>query len=91
MGMWSIDVQRQGVEERTPKGARIMVSQLVPVLSAGSGNSAGVPAKPTKSFRETLNEAVVIVFFSLGPALGAAIFLMWFGGLVWGLLSSFLR
>jgi hypothetical protein len=34
---------------------------------------------------------MVIVFFSLGPALGAAIFFLWFGGLVWGLVSSFFR
>ena len=69
----------------------MMNFQLIPVLTPSGGNSAGVPAKPTKDFRETLNEAVVVVFFSLGPALGAAIFLMWFGGLMWGLLSSFLR
>jgi len=65
--------------------------QLIPVLSPSAGNVAGLPAKPARSFRETLNEAMVVVFFSLGPALGAAIFLMWFGGLMWGLLSSFFR
>lgn len=69
----------------------MMNFQLIPVLTTTGGNSAGVPAKPSRSFRDALNEAVVIVFFSLGPALGAAIFLMWFGGLVWGLLSSFLH
>jgi hypothetical protein len=36
-------------------------------------------------------EVVVVLFFSLGPALGAALFLMWFGGLAWGLLSSLFR
>jgi hypothetical protein len=73
------------------KGAKIMRSQLIAVLTPGGGDSAGVPAKPSRNLRDTLNEAVVVVFFSLGPALGVAIFLMWFGGLVWGLLSSFLR
>jgi len=47
--------------------------------------------KETTELSEVLNEAVVVIFFSLGPALGATIFLMWFGGIVWGLLSSFLR
>ena len=36
-------------------------------------------------------EAVVVLFFSLGPAIGAALFLMWFGGLAWGVLSSLFR
>jgi len=65
--------------------------QLIPVLANNSGSSAQVAGKPSRTFAETLNEAVVVVFFSLGPALGAAIFLLWFGGLMWGLMSSFLR
>lgn len=69
----------------------MMNLQLIPVLTPSGGNSAGVPAKSPRSLSDTLNEAVVVVFFSLGPALGAAIFLMWLGGLVWGLLSSFLH
>ncbi len=69
----------------------MMNFQLIPVLSHSNGSSAQVPAKPSRSFAETLNELVVVVFFSLGPALGAAIFLLWFGGLMWGLISSFFR
>ncbi len=65
--------------------------QLIPVLTTGGGSGSAVPAKPSKSLSEILNEAVVVIFFSLGPALGATIFLLWFGGLLWGLLSSFLR
>ena len=73
-------------------GEAIMMNiQLIPVLAANSGNSASVPAKKPRKLSEVLNEAVVVIFFSLGPALGATIFLMWFGGIVWGLLSSFLR
>ena len=63
--------------------------QLIPVLASSGGHSAGVPAKQPRKLMDNLNEAVVVVFFSLGPALGAAIFLLWFGGLMWGLLSSF--
>ncbi|HKT11845.1 MAG TPA: hypothetical protein VJW77_08480 [Terriglobia bacterium] len=40
---------------------------------------------------EILLEAIVVLFFSLGPAIGATLFLMWFGGLVWGVLSSLFR
>lgn len=68
-----------------------MTCQLIPVLSASGRSGAGVPAKPSRELRDTLNEAVVVVFFSLGPAIGAAIFLMWFGGLMWGLISSLFR
>jgi len=69
----------------------MMNFQLIPVLTPGGGKSAGLPAKHSQSLGETLNELVVVVFFSLGPALGAAIFLLWFGGLMWGLFSSFFR
>lgn len=64
-----------------------MGSQLIPVLSAHGQAQSGLPAKQRK-VSEVLIEAVVVLFFSLGPALGAALFLMWFGGLVWGVLSS---
>lgn len=64
---------------------------LVPVLVAGGKDDAGLPARQPRKLSDTLNEAVVIIFFSLGPAVGATIFLMWFGGLAWGLLSSFFR
>ena len=69
----------------------MMNIQLIPVLAASGGKSAEVTAKQQRKLMDTLNEAVVIIFFSLGPALGATIFLMWFGGLVWGVLSSLLR
>ena len=69
----------------------MMNFQLIPILTPGGGNSAGVAAKQPRKLADSLNEAVVVVFFSLGPALGAAIFLIWFGGLMWGLFSSFFR
>jgi len=68
-----------------------MVSQLIPVLSAHGQAQSGIPAKRPRKADEILMEAVVVLFFSLGPALGAAIFLMWFGGLAWGVLSSLFR
>lgn len=69
----------------------MMSIQLVPVLAAGGGKSAEVTAKQPRKLMDILNEAVVVIFFSMGPALGATIFLIWFGGLVWGVLSSLLR
>jgi hypothetical protein len=69
----------------------MMNFQLIPVLTPGGSHNAGLPAKHPQSFGETLNELVVVVFFSLGPVLGATIFLLWFGGLMWGLFSSFFR
>ena len=69
----------------------MMNFQLVPVLIPGSGNKAEGPARKPRKMTEILMEAVVVLFFSLGPALGAALFLMWFGGLAWGLLSSLFR
>ena len=69
----------------------MMNIQLIPVLAASGGKNAEFTAKQPRKLMDTLNEAVVIIFFSLGPALGATIFLMWFGGLVWGVLSSLLR
>lgn len=66
----------------------MMNVQLIPVLAASGGKSATVPAKKPRSLSDTLNEMVVIIFFSLGPAIGATIFLMWLGGLLWGVLSS---
>lgn len=68
-----------------------MNMQFIPVLTPGGANSAAVKAKPSRTLGDTLNEAVVVVFFSLGPAIGATIFLLWFGGLMWGVLSSFLH
>jgi hypothetical protein len=68
-----------------------MVSQLIPVLSVHGQGQSGIPAKQPRKTGEILMEAVVVLFFSLGPALGAAIFLMWFGGLAWGVLSSLFR
>lgn len=64
---------------------------LVPVLAAGGKHDTELPARRPRKLTDTLNEAVVIVFFSLGPAIGATIFLMWFCGLTWGLLSTFFR
>ncbi|HZT68676.1 MAG TPA: hypothetical protein VFC10_02865 [Terriglobia bacterium] len=69
----------------------MMSFELVPVLVTGGGGKAAAPEKRPRTFADTLNELMVIVFFSLGPALGAAIFFLWFGGLVWGLVSSFFR
>ena len=65
-----------------------MASQLIPVFSAHGQAQAGLPAKQPRKASEILMEAVVVLFFSLGPAIGAALFLMWFGGLAWGVLSS---
>ena len=69
----------------------MMNLQFIPVLAGSGWNSTAVTAKPPRKLMDTLNEAVVVVFFGLGPALGATIFLMWFGGLMWGVLSSLLR
>lgn len=66
----------------------MMGSQLIPVLSARGQAQSGLPAKQPRKASEVLIEAVVVLFFSLGPALGAALFLTWFGGLAWGVLSS---
>lgn len=63
-------------------------TQLIPVLSAQGRTQSGLSAKQPRKVNEVLTEAVVVLFFSLGPALGAALFLMWFGGLAWGILSS---
>ncbi len=68
-----------------------MVSQLIPVLSAHGRAQSGIPVKKPRKVGEILMEAVVILFFSLGPVLGAVLFLTWFGGLAWGLLSSLFR
>lgn len=69
----------------------MMNLQLVPILPQCNGSSVELLGQTPRSLSETLNELVVIIFFSLGPAVGGAIFLMWFGGLLWGLASSFLR
>lgn len=66
----------------------MMNIQLIPVLAGNGGNNAVAPAKKSRSLSDTLNEMVVVIFFSLGPAIGATIFLMWLGGLLWGVLSS---
>ena len=69
----------------------MMIFQLALALIPGGGNKAEVPAGKPRKLTDTLMEAVVVLFFSLGPALGAALFLMWFGGLAWGVLSSLFR
>jgi hypothetical protein len=69
----------------------MMNLQLVPVFIRGSANNAEAPAKRPRKFLDTLNEAVVLIFFILGPIVGAVIFLMWFGGLTWGVIWSFFR
>lgn len=66
-----------------------MMNLLVPLFSECGGNGTELPVKPPRKLSDTLNELVVIIFFSLGPALGATIFLMWLGGLLWGLTFSF--
>lgn len=68
----------------------MMNFQLIPVLANNNGGGQ-VSAKPSPTFSEKLNEAVVVIFFGLGPAIGATIFLMWFGGIMWGLISSLLH
>jgi hypothetical protein len=63
---------------------------MTPLLSTAGGRTAGLPPKEAQTSSEKLNEFVVILFLTLGPALGAVIFLTWLGGLVWGLLASLL-
>ena len=63
---------------------------MTPLLTTASGRNSGVPATDTRTPSEKLNEFVVILFLTAGPALGAAIFLTWLGGLVWGFLASLL-
>ena len=65
--------------------------QLVPVFASGGKKNADVPARKPRKLTEILMEVVVVLFFSLGPVLGAALFLMWFGGLAWGVLTSLFR
>ena len=69
----------------------MMQLQFLPVLVSGAKNSGRVPAAKPRKANEILMEAVAVLFFILGPVLGAALFLMWFGGLVWGVLSSLFR
>jgi hypothetical protein len=69
----------------------MMNVQLIPVFVSGGKNNAEVPAGKPRKLTEILMEVVVVLFFSLGPVLGAALFLMWFGGLAWGVLSSIFR
>ena len=65
-----------------------MASQMIPILSAQGRAESGLPAKQPRKASEILMEAVVIIFFSLGPIVGAVLFLMWSVGLVWGVLAS---
>jgi hypothetical protein len=69
----------------------IMASFLMtPLLKPAGGEAPGSPAKEGQVPSDKLNEFVVILFLTAGPALGAVIFLTWLGGLVWGLLASLL-
>jgi hypothetical protein len=68
-----------------------MASQMIPIRSAQGRAQSGLPAKQPAKVSEILMEAVVILFFSLGPVVGAVLFLMWSVGLAWGVLSSFFR
>jgi hypothetical protein len=61
-----------------------------PVLSTAGGHTGGLGSKDARSTSDILNEFVVVLFLTAGPALGAAIFLTWLGGLVWGVLTSLL-
>jgi len=63
---------------------------MTPVLSTAGGRTSGLPAKDPRSTADILNEFVVVLFLTAGPALGAVIFLTWLGGLVWGVLTSLL-
>lgn len=40
---------------------------------------------------DSLDEAIAVAFLVVGPAIGAAIVLLWFGGLALTLLSSLLH
>lgn len=64
-----------------------MNPQLLPAVVSSGKNAAGKPWQAS----DILMETVVVVFFSLGPVVGAVLFLMWFGGLTWGVLSSVFR
>lgn len=67
-----------------------MNPHLIPIsCSCGKNNAQATAGKP--KVRDVLMETVVILFFSLGPVVGAVLFLMWFGGLAWGVLSSLFR
>lgn len=68
-----------------------MASQLTPLLSVRGRAQSVSQGKQQRKVSEILLEAIVVLFFSLGPAIGATLFLMWFGGLVWGVLSSLFR
>ena len=69
----------------------MMNFQLGLVLIPAGGNKAEGSAGRPRKLTDVFMEAVVVLFFSLGPALGAVLFLMWFGGLAWGVLSSLFR
>ena len=68
-----------------------MASQLTPLLSVHGRAQSELRGKQPRKVSEILLEAIVVLFFSLGPAIGATLFLMWFGGLAWGVLSSLFR
>lgn len=61
-----------------------------PVLSTVGGHTTGLPSERARTNSDPLNKFLVVLFLTLGPALGAIIFLTWFGGLVWGILTSLL-
>jgi hypothetical protein len=45
----------------------------------------------TRKMLDTLDETTAVAFLLVGPAIGAAIVLVWFGGLALTLLSSLLH
>ncbi|TAM83095.1 MAG: hypothetical protein EPN47_06555 [Acidobacteria bacterium] len=69
----------------------MMNLQFLPVFVSGHNNGPAASDTNPRKPREILMEAVTVLFFSLGPVLGAALFLMWLGGLAWGVLSSLFR
>jgi hypothetical protein len=69
----------------------MMLFQFALALIPSGGNKAELQAGKPRKLTDVFLEAVVVLFFSLGPALGAVLFLMWFGGLAWGVISSLFR
>lgn len=88
----SVHPVNEGGCKRTEARESVMMNlQLAPMLSQCNRSSVELSGETRRSLDDSLNELLVVIFFSLGPAIGGAIFLMWFGGLLWGLASSFLR
>jgi hypothetical protein len=94
---WKVDLQCLGFMAKNSRTLQKLREEVImwnflmtPLLITAGGRTAELPGKQVRSSREVLNEFLVVLFLTAGPVLGAAIFLTWLGGLLWGVLSSVL-